>query len=278
MWGWGFSYPLANAPEALVAIQRDYMMDAAPATLGYQVSFITNADEKRLVLRGTFHGSEADGKKLIAPLLKLPGATNEVDTMGTYYTLNEGLVDNPYVFPNIPTNASEDKIAGYCARLLDKTDWASVCHAAAQDKQGYAFANLEVMGCAIKNLPMHTSAYIHRDSYFDWAQDTFWTTEAEKADAYRFMDGMIKAWTPLLNGHANQDYPRRSQTNYRWLFFARAFNTLLFVKQKYDPNNFFHYQQSISPYPAGEEPQDHSKSLFSDPSIVVEPYSRKISG
>ena len=103
-------------------------------------------------------------------------------------------------------------------------------------------------------------------------------TDEQRQVAERFLRDMIDAWSPFLNGHANQDYPRRSQKNFRWLFWGGAFNTLLGVKQKYDPNNFFHFEQSISPYPDGEQPSDTSPPRFTDSEIVEEPYSRRIDG
>jgi hypothetical protein len=278
VWGFGFSCPIAKSPDVMVALQRDYMLDATQRQLGYQVAVITNKGEKRLVLRGTYHGSQDEGRRLVAPLLKLPSVTSEVDTVDTYARLNEGLIDEPYAYPDVPDAAVEDKLSGYVARALDKAEWAGIAGAYEKDSLGWAFSNFEVYGGAINSRPQTTNAFIHRDVYFDWVQDVFWITEEQRAVAEQFLQEMVGAYTPYLNGHANQDYPRRSQTNYRWLFFGDAFNTLLWVKKKYDPTDFFHYEQSISPYPPGEEPRDHSPSLFTDKEIVREPYSRTISG
>jgi FAD/FMN-containing dehydrogenase len=274
VWGFGFSYPMNQAAAALHLMQNDYMLDAGPRELGYQVAWITRNGEKRLVLRGMYHGDPDAGRKLVAPLGKLPGATNEVDTVDTYNSLNEGLIDKPYSYPDIPDNAQEDKLSGYLARPLDLGEWKGLTDAAQRDTLGWAFANLEVYGGAINARPVNSNAFVHRNVYFDWVQDVFWTNAAERETAERFLDEMVRAWQPYLNGHANQDYPRRSQTNYRWLFFGEAFNTLLFVKNKYDPDNFFHFPQSISPQPPGEEPRATSPSLFSDPGIAEEPFSR----
>jgi FAD/FMN-containing dehydrogenase len=278
VWGFGFSYPMPQAAEALHMLQHDYMLDAAPKELGYQVAWITKDGAKRLVVRGMYHGDPDAGRKMIAPLLQLPGATSEVDTVDTYNALNEGLIDKPYAYPDIPDNAQEDKLSGYLARPLDVAEWRTLTDAAQRDTLGWAFANLEVYGGAINARPVDSNAFVHRGVYFDWVQDVFWTNGAERETAERFLDEMVQAWRPFLNGHANQDYPRRSQTDYRWLFFGDAFNSLLYVKKKYDPDNFFHYQQSISPYPAGEEPRSTQPSLFKDPAIVEEPWSQRVPG
>ena len=162
--------------------------------------------------------------------------------------------------------------------MLDRAEWKSLTDAYQRDTLGWPFANLEVYGGAINALSELSNAFVHRGVYFDWVQDVFWVTDEQRQAAERFLRDMITAWSPFLNGHANQDYPRRSQKNFRWLFWGGAFNTLLGVKQKYDPNNFFHYEQSISPYPEGEQQRDTSPPRFTDSEIVEEPYSRRIDG
>ena len=183
VWGFGFSCPLTKAPELLVALQRDYMLDATQRQLGYQVAVITLKGEKRLVLRGMYHGSQDEGRRLVAPLLKLPSVTSEVDTVDTYARLNEGLIDEPYAYPDVPDAAVEDKLSGYVARALDKGEWAGITGAYQDDSLGWAFSNFEVYGGAINARPRTTNAFIHRDVYFDWVQDIFWVTEEQRTVA-----------------------------------------------------------------------------------------------
>jgi FAD/FMN-containing dehydrogenase len=275
VWGYGMSWPLAHAPKALEMLQRDYML-AAPPELGMQISWITTSGEKRLALRGVYHGSPDKGRSLVAPLLKLPAAVDEIDKVDTYCTLDEGLIDEPYTFPDVPDVAFEDKTSAYITGVPDLAGWKALADAFKRDTTGWAFLNLEVYGGAINARPPRSNAFMHRNTYADWVQDVFWIDDGQRAVAEAFLADSFKAWSPYFDGHANQDYPRLSQTDFRWLFWGDSFNTLLWIKQKYDPENFFHYRQSISPYPPGESPRDTSKPLFSDTTIVEEPYSRMI--
>ena len=277
LWGFGMSWPMKQAPRALQMLQRDYMQ-GAPPELGMQISWITQAGVKRVALRGVYHGPPAAGRALVAPLLKLPGATSEIDKVDTYVSLDEGLIDEPYVIPNVPDVAFEDKTSAYLTGTPDLAQWRALAEAFDRDSTGWAFLNLEVYGGAINARPPQSNAFMHRNTYADWVQDVFWISDAQRAVAEKFLADIYKAWSPYFDGHANQDYPRLSQTDFRWLFWGESFNTLLWIKQKYDPENFFHYPQSISPYPRGERPRDTSRPLFSDPAIVEEPYSRKIRG
>jgi FAD/FMN-containing dehydrogenase len=275
VWGFGIGWPLDGAPEVLATLQRDFMLDAAPRTLGYQVPFVTMKGQKMLLIRGLFNGPPDAGRRLLAPLLKFPGAEMQVDTVGSYYELNEGLLEKPQPIPDIPDAALEAKFSGYFGRQLSAAEWREVTTAFSRDASGWATGNLEVYGGAINALPGSTNAFVHRDVYADWFLDVFWETDDQRAAAEQFLADMVTALKPLQNGHVNQDYVRRDQPDYRWAYFGNAFETLLFVKRKYDPQDVFHFAQGISPYPPGYSgPRSTASSLFTDTSIAAEPWSQ----
>lgn len=96
----------------------------------------------------------------------------------------------------------------------------------------------------------------------------------EKADQL-WLDDMRTTLSQVWNGHMYQNYPERGFPDFRWAYWSDAYESLWFVKQKYDPKNFFHFEQSISPYPADGMIHQPSKvpSIFKDKKIVYEPYS-----
>jgi len=115
------------------------------------------------------------------------------------------------------------------------------------------------------------NAFVHRDVHMDFFVDTFWYVPSEEAPALAWLKGFRQLMETYWNGHSYQNYPRRDDPNYRWQFWGEAFNSLLFVKEKYDPTNFFTFPQSVSPIPAeaGKGVQRPTKpSIFSDPVIV----------
>ena len=70
-----------------------------------------------------------------------------------------------------------------------------------------------------------------------------------------------------------QNYPRRNFGNYRWAYWGDAFPSLLTVKNKYDPNNLFRFEQSITPHPSDDTARrSRKKSRFTDKTIVREMY------
>jgi hypothetical protein len=54
-----------------------------------------------------------------------------------------------------------------------------------------------------------------------------------------------------FNGESYQNYPRRNLPDFQQQYWGNSYPTLQQVKQKYDPNNLFNFQQSIAPPPSG---------------------------
>jgi hypothetical protein len=82
---------------------------------------------------------------------------------------------------------------------------------------------------------------------------------------------MGKTLSQVWNGHVYQNYPERNSPNFRWAYWGEAYESLWFVKQKYDPQNFFHFEQSISPFPSdGDLTRPTAKSKFKEKKIVYE--------
>jgi Berberine and berberine like len=84
--------------------------------------------------------------------------------------------------------------------------------------------------------------------------DAYWTNDFEKAAAEAWLLDFEQLRGAFFDTGIYQNYPRRSYANFRESYWGFAFGQLLRVKQKYDPNNVFHYQQSISPYPETSAP------------------------
>ena len=106
------------------------------------------------------------------------------------------------------------------------------------------------------------------DSYID----AFWRADSEHGSydqAQTRIDGINALLAPHLNGHYYQNYPQRDMVNFRWQYWGDAFNGLLFVKHKFDPDNKFRYEQSITPSP--DDPRVRKfdiPSRWRDPNIV----------
>ena len=104
----------------------------------------------------------------------------------------------------------------------------------------------EPYGGAINRYPIQNSAFIHRNVTLDFCVDVFWRDSAERAQMDTWMRGLLAIVAPYANGEVYQNYADASLQDFRTAYWGSAYPTLLSIKQKYDPTNFFHYQQSIS--------------------------------
>jgi hypothetical protein len=69
-----------------------------------------------------------------------------------------------------------------------------------------------------------------------WCPATRNTTKIDRSPIQR---------STFIRGEFYQNYADASLPDYRAAYWGSAYPKLLSIKQKYDPTNFFNYQQSI---------------------------------
>jgi len=254
-WGFGIRWSLDDAPQALTIMQSEFMKSGAPKELGYQTVVATMKDDsKALAMLGMFNGSPETGKAVLKPLLATPGATLFFDAVDTYANLNRSLLDDNLHPP--AADLVEFKHAGYIARPISTSEWAQVIQYFQTAPNLYNIMVIEPYGGAINAVPASNSAFIHRNVYMDFFADSFFNEKGNittRKEAEQWLQGFMNLTATFFNGRRYQNYPVRGFAGYRQAFWGDAFNDLLRIKNKYDPQNFFHFEQSISPYPADNE-------------------------
>ena len=61
-----------------------------------------------------------------------------------------------------------------------------------------------------------------------------------------WLKGFMALVGPFLNGHVYQNYPDATLADFASAYWGPAYPALQQVKARYDPGNFFHFQQSIA--------------------------------
>lgn len=269
LWGWGLQWSMKEAPQALAAMQAGYMAargkDTAPDELGYMaaLTFLGDPAEPCLVMRGIWWGDKAGGMKALAPLMRETGLKAlSLDKTGTYNELNEWLWTG---VPNCPDLAREDKQSTIIARQLKVADWKKICKRFEASPNPWSCVAIEPYGGAINRVPRDATSWIHRDADMDLFVDVFWMDEPERIRIEAYLDGFNELLKPYGNGQSYQNYPRASQKDYRELYWADQFPKLLSIKRKYDPKNFFHFQQSVSPKPGEKWPKPAPGPIVPEP-------------
>ena len=273
-WGFSIRWDIDHAPPAILAIQDGYMKTNDSRRIGFETHCTTIDGRQALLARGLYRGTEADGRNALRPLLSTPGAELEYSLTGGYYDLNRRHEDG--IIASVPAGAKEDKQSGYLRAPLTLAEWEHVIDMFSRTPNPYSVFNLEAYGAAINAVPAGDNAFIHRDSYCNFFLDVFWLEDADRDHAVRFLDEFMAMMQPYFDRpdgrpQANQDYPRRTQTNYMSLYFDGFINDLVTVKRLYDPTNFFRYEQSIPvDYPKDARVAPSSPRFTGTEAIVVE--------
>lgn len=246
VWAFAVSWDASHAAQVLELMQRDFMKTGAPDALGYMMNLGYVGGQPVYMVQGMYCGSREQGLAAIAAWLAVPSAQLLADQTGTYPQMNVYLEDHPYSLPDgLPDGAAETKASGYVDRPISRAQWQALIDYFQTSPNPWSLAYLEPYGGAINRYPVGDSAFVHRRADMDVVVDVFWRNEAERAQMTAWLDGFMQLLRPLMNGRVYQNYPDARLADFREAYWGPAFDRLLEVKQRFDPDNFFHYQQSI---------------------------------
>ena len=250
MWGFALEWPIDEGAEALAALQRGFMGSAGDVKVGYQLAIATQATGPAVVMMGMYHGTRLAGMEAIADLRAVGSPQLLIDRESTYADLNESLISALPGVPEAPGQTTyELKRCGYIARTMTLGDWETVLDYFQKTPNPWNIVGIEPYGGAIAK-PPSKNAFIHRDVSMDFFIDSFFSPEwgdngADAAQAW--IAGYMEAMQPFFNGRVYQNYPWRGLPNYEDAYWGDAVGKLRDVKLAVDPDDFFHFEQSIPP-------------------------------
>jgi FAD/FMN-containing dehydrogenase len=271
LWGFGFKWPLTSskaveaATKAVTTWQTHFTGTDVPAHLGNQALLVFTQDkgDKSLipyfVVRGMFDGSEADCRKALEPLLSLPHAESHRDIwrQGSYRDLNDYLLNFPTELPaDVPASARSLAKSHIVDRHLTLEEWGRIVELFRASPSTNNFIGLEAYGGAINKIAPEATAYWHRRSMTDVFLFAFWMYERDREKTESYMREFDRVVAPLSSGHSYQNYPNRDQLDFGRRYFGGNLERLVTVKQKYDHDDLFTFQQGLlfaSPHAWGAE-------------------------
>ena len=100
----------------------------------------------------------------------------------------------------------------------------------------------------MNRVPADATAFIHRDALFllvfgtSWgAEDSHRTVEANR----RWIEEFYDAMQPYVSDQAYQNFIDPALKNWQQAYYGANFERLVEVKKTYDPDDVFHFAQSI---------------------------------
>ncbi len=249
VWGWSITWQAEQAAQVLELLQAQYTRQGAPEQLGYMMNLGYYNGQVVYMIQGMYCGPRDKGYAAIQPLLQIPGAKLVVDKVGTYPELNEYFEDHPYPLPqDLPDGICETKASGYIDKPIPQAVWQQVIDQFHKAVNPWSMVYTEPYGGAIARYPVEDSAFVHRHVDMDIVIDGCWRNEEERVKVQAWIDGLYDLLRPYMNGHVYQNYPNRDLQDFAQAYWGdAAYLRLREIKTRYDPTNFFCYQQSIAP-------------------------------
>lgn len=108
------------------------------------------------------------------------------------------------------------------------------------------FVVFDAYGGAIAKVPPDMTAFVHRKALFVMQYQTYWEQDSEEVNNIRWVERFRKSMLPFTRG-AYRNYSDRLIDNWQTAYFGENIAKLKQVKQSYDPENLFRFEQSIPP-------------------------------
>jgi FAD/FMN-containing dehydrogenase len=189
---------------------------------------------------GMFIGSEeARLRDLLQPLLGIGKPEVTIETMTNLDAFKHFASQ-----PDPPKNDKFSSVWIYDSLPSEAIETVRGCLTDAPDAE----ANIWCLswGGAVGQIPTGDTAFFHRKAryYMEW--DTPWKDAGEEKDAITWVERFRVAMGPYVEG-SYVNVPDRSINDWPSAYYGDNFTRLREVKRKYDPENVFHFEQSIPP-------------------------------
>lgn len=241
-------YPLEHAEEVL-GYYNDWVegLPDAMAVYGYmgnQKDLIDKTTNVKVIgLTPVFNGDCKEGVDLLQGLLKLKPINADLYNMTLpeweFYNGYTTIVDgrSSYIRSSVlPPKGMNNKVA--------KVIQDAMQHAPSPD----SFAVWTHAGGAIEHVPADGTAYVHRQSRFIPEIKSIWDLNKpgdtlENVEwAYSFFEALSKAGN-ATGAYVNYIDPLLH--DWQQMYYGSNYNRLMGIKKTIDPNNYFHFQQSV---------------------------------
>lgn len=99
-------------------------------------------------------------------------------------------------------------------------------------------------GGSISEVPIDATSFVHRKALFMMQYQSYWKEDKEANQNIRWIEKFRESMLPYTRG-AYRDYCDIKVLNWPTAYFGENFARLKKVKQLYDPENLFRFEQSI---------------------------------
>jgi hypothetical protein len=194
---------------------------------------------------GQYFGPKHELVALLDPALSAARPKQQLIAERTFWQAKN------YFFDTTPRGSYEVK-SSYASEPLSDRGIETLVHwverwPGSSDLDGGGMA-MFASGGAINEVPAAATAFVHRDEFALIAMETSWhggDSESVVSRNLDWIEGFAEALRPHVSGFAYQNFIDRSQADWQRAYYGSNLPRLIDVKTRYDPDDVFHFQQSI---------------------------------
>jgi FAD/FMN-containing dehydrogenase len=242
-----FSWDWKDAREVVAELQK--VVREAPdewsMRIGIGASGKPGSVTNSIGALGQFFGTPSELKSILDPVLTNLPPTKSLLAKRTFWQAKNYLYhttpDDRYaVKSNYVTKEFPEQAIDVLVRSVER--WPG------SGNPGGAGIALFAWGGQVSHVAPEATAFVHRDPGFLMAYDTSWAGSDPKSVAdsnLEWLDGLAGDIAPYVTRRAYQNFIDGTLKDWQQAYYGQNFDRLRRVKRKYDPDDFFRFQQSI---------------------------------
>ncbi len=218
---------------------------------------LTSRKSNRVSCIGLFNGSQSEVGSLIKPLMTAAKPTKfSITTSPFMDAVNRfsGIV-KPKITPSakvVPDTVHQHihprfkNSSDYVNKELDDDGIKTIVSHLTESPRDSSCIQFDSYGGKINRIPIQDSAFCHRgDTKFCIHYQISWQKQAEDERNVKWINDFKAAMKSHVSGFSYVNYCDRETDNWARSYYGDNLERLVAVKNKFDPDNFFNFAQSI---------------------------------
>jgi len=225
------------------------------------------SQEPIVQVNGTYVGSVAQAQSLLNQLTSNIGTapiSNYVWSTGTLNAMlyEAGCYNKTVNECHLPTQTSQGQVqrdaasvkSDYFTSSLPSAGITNLINAVNARRASSVLSDggigMDSLGGAINRVASNATAFVHRNALFSAQYSGSFSANASASEIAANRAWLLNTWQSMrsfASGQAYQNYMDPDLPNWQQAFYGSNYARLQQVKKTYDPGNFFHFAQGITP-------------------------------
>lgn len=236
-----FYYP--NTDQAKQArfleVWQDWLRDL-DERMSLQANVYHSEEEEFAVYgRGLFYGGEAEAQKLLQPIISLGGCRVSLEYLSFTDAINQ-------IEASYPASEMFQSTGRFVVRPLNPQEIYEAAELIRDVPVGsvYSALSLYALGGKVNDKNPYETAFFYRNAGYIMAIQTVWEDPQFEQGNRRWLGRKFRYLESVTQG-SYVNFPYNNLVDYMEAYYGGNVHRLRTVKRRYDPENIFHFPQSI---------------------------------